>query len=30
MTTGPSDRDKPMSSSDGALHAAGTPRTTVP
>jgi len=28
MTTEPSDRDKPMSSSDGALHAAGTPRTT--
>jgi putative MATE family efflux protein len=28
MTTGPSDRDKPMSSSDGALHATGTPRTT--
>ena len=28
MTTEPSDRDKPMSSSDGALYAAGTPRTT--
>ena len=28
MTTEPSDRDKPMSSSDGALHAACTPRTT--
>src|SRR5262249_3489078 len=28
MTTGPSDREKPVSSSDGALHAAGTPRTT--
>jgi putative MATE family efflux protein len=28
MTTEPSDREKPMSSSDGALHASGTPRTT--